>query len=146
MRIAFGLCTASLLLLGCRERSQVPSSPSSDNQLQAAVQPRLPCNSPRITASPLTVSRPHNTGPYNASFTVKNYCTTTVNVGELESARTGQVTSVCAPVPGVHGPLAPGASFTVIVAYNVGAVGTGTVVLRLAANPTVSGSQTVNVT
>ena len=71
MRIAFRLCMASLLLLGCGERSRIPSSPSSDNELQPAVQPRIPCNSPRITASPSTVSRLHNTGPYNASFTVK---------------------------------------------------------------------------
>jgi hypothetical protein len=88
----------------------------------------IACPRATITASPTSVTKsPNTTG--STKFIVTNNCTTNLIGLASVSSRTGAVTSVGSPSPSTLGTLAPGASASVLVSFNVGSSGTGTVVL-----------------
>jgi hypothetical protein len=98
-----------------------------------------------VTITPTSVSRPANSGPDTAVFTVTNAGSYRVNV-TLNCLPGGDVSCVSTS-PDYRRHLTPGKSFPVTVTYTVGAASTASVTLE--ADPDVgtyaTGTQTVTV-
>ena len=116
-------------IFACSDTSTSPNPGQLAASVGKDIGPLAPCNYVKVTAS-APITRPHNSGPYNGIYKVSNPCTSGSFSGDLTSSRTGSVTTVGTPSPSFFSGLGPGQSVTVSVAYHVGAVGTGTVVLK----------------